>query len=224
MSQKPYLITLTDPRSPAAEAYRTLRTNLTFTELDKPITSLIVTSPAPGEGKSTVLANLAVTMAQVGKRTLLVDADLRQPSLHKILDASNDQGLTTLFVQPETLQDPPLVETGIENLFLLPSGPLPPNPADLLGSRRMEEVIEALHKHADILLFDAPPVAVVTDAAVLGTKVDGVLLVVSAGRSRRDHAQRAQQLLEHVHVRIVGAVLTNAPRDVSLGGYYAMGR
>ena len=220
MSQKPDLITLTDPRSPAAEAYRALRTNLTFAALDKPIESLVVTSAAPGEGKSTTLANLAVTMAQGEHRTILVDADLRHPSLHEIFGVSNERGLTTMFVEPEALGDPPLVETGVENLWLLPSGPIPPNPADLLGSRRMEEVIEALRQRADILLFDAPPVVVVTDAAVLGTKVDGVLLVVSAGRTRRDHAQRARELLERVHVRIVGAVLTNAPRDVTLGSYY----
>lgn len=220
MSSKPDLITLTDPRSPAAEAYRTLRTNLTFAALDRPIETLVVTSAAPGEGKSTTLANLAVTMAQGERRTILVDADLRRPSLHEIFAIPNSRGLTTMFVEPETLQDPPLAETDVENLHLLPSGPLPPNPADLLGSRRMEEVIAALRARADIVLFDAPPVIAVTDAAVLGTKVDGVLLVVCAGRTRRDHAQRARELLERVHVRLIGAVLANAPLDISLGGYY----
>ena len=127
-----------------------------------------------------------------------------------------------MFVEPDALRDPPLAQTAVGNLLLLPSGPLPPNPADLLGSSRMEEVIAALRDRADVILFDAPPVVVVTDAAVLGTKVDGVLLVVSAGRTRRDHAQQARELLERVHVRVVGAVLTNAPRDVSLGGYYSV--
>jgi len=220
MTHEHDLITLADPRSPAAEAYRTLRTNLTFAALDKPIETLVVTSAAPGEGKSTSLANLAVTMAQGERRTILVDADLRRPSLHEILGLSNDRGLTTMFVEPQALRRPPLAETDVENLLLLPSGPLPPNPADLLGSRRMEEVIAALRTRADMVLFDAPPVVAVTDAAVLGTKVDGVLLVVSAGRTRRDHARRARELLERVHVRVVGVVLTNAPRDVSLGGYY----
>jgi len=220
MNHKPDLITLTNPRSSAAEAYRALRTNLTFAALDKPIETLVVTSAAPGEGKSTTLANLAVTMAQGERRTILVDADLRRPSLHEIFGAPNSRGLTTMFVEPEAMEDPPLVETGVENLHLLPSGPIPPNPADLLGSRRMEEVISTLRQRADIVLFDAPPVVAVTDAAVLGTKVDGVLLVVRAGRTRRDHAQRARELLERVHVRVVGAVLTNAPVDVALGGYY----
>jgi non-specific protein-tyrosine kinase len=224
MSQEPDLITLTDPRSPAAEAYRALRTNLTFAALDKPIETLVVTSAAPGEGKSTTLANLAVTMAQGERRTILVDADLRRPSLHEIFGISNSRGLTTMFVESEALQNPPLVETAVGNLHLIPTGPLPPNPADLLGSRRMEEVIAGLRTRADIVLLDAPPVVAVTDAAVLGTKVDGVLLVVSAGRTRRDHAQRARELLERVHVRVVGAVLTNAPLDIALGGYYAAGR
>lgn len=224
MSQKLDLITLTDPRSPAAEAYRTLRTNLTFAGLDKPIQSLLVTSAAPGDEKSTTLANLAVAMAQGERRTILVDADLRRPQLHQIFNVPNESGLTTLFVDPETLADPPLVETDVDNLTLLPSGALPPNPADLLGSRRMEEIIAALRAQADVLLFDAPPVIAVSDAAVLGTKVDGVLLVVSAGKTRRDHTQQAQEQLERVHARIVGAVLTDAPRDVSWGGYYAAGR
>ncbi|MDY7077832.1 MAG: CpsD/CapB family tyrosine-protein kinase [Chloroflexota bacterium] len=213
------LITLTDPRSPAAEAYRTLRTNLTFTALDKPIETLIVTSSAPGEDKSTVLANLAVTMARGERRTILVDADLRRPALHEIFGLTNDQGLTTMIVEDAARDEPPLVDVGVDNLWLLPSGPLPPNPAGILGSRKMEQVIAALKSRADVVLFDAPPVVAVTDATVLGTKVDGVLLVICAGRTRREHAQRARELLERVHVRIVGAVLNDAPRDVTLGGY-----
>ena len=219
MTEQLDLITLTNPRSPAAEAYRTLRTNLTFAALDKPIETLLVTSPAPGEDKSTVLANLAVTMAQGERSVILVDADLRRPSLHEIFGIANERGLTTMVVEEAALDDPPLVDTGVDNLRLMPSGPLPPNPTDILGSRRMEEAIASLKTRADVILFDAPPVIAVTDAAVLGTKVDGVLLVVHAGRTRRDHAQRARELLERGHVRIVGAVLSNAPRDAALGGY-----
>jgi len=219
MAEQPDLITLTDPRSPAAEAYRTLRTNLTFAALDKPIETLIVTSAAPGEDKSTVLANLAVTMAQGERRIILVDADLRRPRLHEIFSVTNDRGLTTMIVEEAALDDPPLIDIGMDNLWLVPSGPLPPNAADILGSRKMEKVIAALKARADVVLFDAPPIVAVMDAAVLGTKVDGVLLVVHAGRTRREHAQRAKELLERVHVRIVGAVLNDTPRDVVLGGY-----
>ena len=221
MAKQPNLITLSDPRSPAAEAYRTLRTNLYFSSLDRALETLVVTSAAPGDGKSTALSNLAVTMARGEKRTILVDADLRRPSLHTLFDVDNSQGLTTMAVDEDALAEPPLMATGVENLWLLPSGPLPPNPAEMLGSRRMEEVIAALKGRADIVLFDAPPVIAVTDAAVLGTKVDGVLLVVQAGKTRREHALRAKELLERVQVRIVGAVLNNAPPDQSLGGYYS---
>jgi non-specific protein-tyrosine kinase len=221
MAKQPNLITLTDPRSPAAEAYRTLRTNLYFSSLDQALETLLVTSAASGEGKSTILSNLAVTMAQGEKRTILVDADLRRPSLHNLFEAGNNQGLTTMVVDESASAEPPLVETGVENLLLLPSGPLPPNPAEILGSRRMEEIIATLKTHADIVLFDAPPVIAVTDAAVLGTKVDGVLLVFSAGKTRREHAVRAKEVLERVQVRLIGAVLNNAPPDQSMGAYYA---
>ena len=120
-----------------------------------------------------------------------------------------------------SIDAPPLLETAVEGLWLLPSGPRPPNPAEILGSRRMEAIIEALKSRADIVLFDAPPIIAVTDAAVLGTKVDGVLLVIKAGHTRREHAQRAKELLEKVNVRIIGAALSNAPLDRSMGSYYA---
>ena len=219
MAEKLDLITLTDPRSPAAEAYRTLRTNLTFAALDSPIETLVVTSAAPDEDKSTVLANLAVTMAQGERRTILVDADLRRPGLHEIFGVTNDKGLTTMIVEDAALDAPPLIDVGLDNLWLVPSGPLPPNPADILGSRRMEKAITALKNRADVVLFDAPPVIAVTDAVVLGTKVDGVLLVVCAGRTRREHAERAKELLDRGHIRIVGAVLDNTPQGITLGGY-----
>ncbi|MCB8944218.1 MAG: CpsD/CapB family tyrosine-protein kinase [Ardenticatenaceae bacterium] len=211
------LVTLTDPRSPVSEAYRTLRTNLSFYSLDHPIRTLVVTSAAPGEGKSTTVANLAVTMAQSGRRTILVDCDLRRPSLHTLFNVSEQPGLTNM-VLDET--EAPLQKTGVENLWLLASGTKPPNPADLLGTQKVDKVIEQLTAQADIVLFDAPPVIAVTDAAVLGAKVDGVLLVISAGKTRREHAERAKELLEKAKVRIVGVTLTNAPKDSSLGNYY----
>jgi non-specific protein-tyrosine kinase len=212
------LITLTDPRSPVSEAYRTLRTNLSFYSLDNPIRSLVVTSPAVGEGKSTTVANLAVTLAQSGRRTILVDCDLRRPSLHTLFNLNSEPGLTNIVLGQE--ETPPLQQTSVPNLWLLSSGPKPPNPADLLGSKKVDQVIETLTETADIVLFDAPPVIVVTDAAVLGAKVDGVLLVISAGKTRREHAERAKEMLEKAKVRIVGVTLTNAPKDSSLGGYY----
>lgn len=213
------LITLTTPRSPVSEAYRALRTNLIFSGLDEPLHTLLITSPAPEEGKSTTLANLAVTFAQSSKRTLVVDCDLRHPSQHAIWGVPQQPGLTDMVL--EGLKKPPLVDVGVENLSLLPSGPLPPNPADLLGSQRMDAIIKQLKGEADVVLFDAPPVIAVTDATLLATKLDGVLLVFRAGGTRRDHAERARELLERVNVRLVGAVLTNAQVDVRMGGYYA---
>lgn len=206
------LITLTDPRSAAAEAYRTLRTNLMFSSVEKPISTLLVTSPAENADKSTVLANLAVTFAQGGNKTILVDSDLRQPEQHKIWGVENTRGLTTMMLEDTALSSPPLVQTDVENLQLLPSGELPPTPADVLSSQRMNEVISVLKARANYVLFDGPPVLAAADAALLGSKLDGVLLVVRAGRTRRDQAARAKQTLERVHVRVVGAVLSHAPR------------
>jgi non-specific protein-tyrosine kinase len=212
------LITLTDPRSPISEAYRTLRTNLSFSSLDKPIRTLVVTSSAPEEGKSTTIANLAVTMAQGGKKTILVDCDLRRPSLHEIFNIPAEPGLTDLLLDNGDRQV--IHDTEVEGLQLLTSGQLPPNPADLLGSQKIDKIIAELASKADIVLFDAPPVIAVTDATVLGSKVDGVLLVISAGNTRRDHAARAKELLDRANVRIIGSALTNAPKDSSIGGYY----
>lgn len=218
--QLDHLITVADPRSPVSEAYRTLRTNLDFSSLDKPIKTMLVTSAGPEEGKSTVLANLAVTTAQTGRKVILVDCDLRRPTLHNLFNLKNDVGLTTMVVNDVTMESPPLQDTGVEGLQLVPSGPLPPNPSELLGSRRMEEIIAALLKRADVVFFDAPPVIAVTDAAVLATKVDGVLLVINAGGTKRDYAKVAKTRLEKVNANLLGAVLNNVRFDVSLHRYY----
>ncbi len=212
------LIALRDPRSPAAEAYRTLRTNIQFSSLDKPIHTLLVTSTAPDEGKSTTLANLAVTMAQAEQRVVLVDCDLRRPVLHTLFHLSNEQGLTNSILDTEDAPLP-LQETSVTGLRVLTSGPLPPRPADLLGSRRMGMIIERLKQEADMVLFDTPPVTAVTDAAVLSTHLDGVLLVLQAGKTRRDRAREARRLLEKVQANIVGVVLNNARLESSYGYY-----
>ncbi|RRR76670.1 MAG: polysaccharide biosynthesis tyrosine autokinase [Candidatus Viridilinea halotolerans] len=209
MTTETTLVTLRDPGSAAAEAYRTLRTNILFSSLDRPLRTLLVTSTAPNEGKSTTLANLAVTMAQAEQRVLLVDCDLRRPSLHTLFGLSNEQGLTNaILAQGDEL--PPLQATAVPGLSVLTSGPLPPRPADLLGSRRMAALIERLSANVDMLLFDTPPVVAVTDAAALAPRVDGVLLVLHAGHTRRDRAREARQLLEKVKANIVGVVLNGA--------------
>nr|NIV33998.1 polysaccharide biosynthesis tyrosine autokinase [Anaerolineae bacterium] len=144
--QQSELIAVSEPRSPISEAYRTLRTNLDFASLDQALKTLVVTSASGGEGKSTTLANLGVVSAQIGRKVVLVDADLRRPSLHSTFGLDNETGLTTVMMDESSLASPPLQETGIEGLLVLTSGPLPPNPADLMGSRRMEDVIAALAK------------------------------------------------------------------------------
>jgi capsular exopolysaccharide synthesis family protein len=212
------LITLTHPRSPAAEAYRALRANLSLTSLEHPLRALVVTSAAPGEDKSAALANLAIVMAQGGQRVILVDADLRHPSLHELFGVQNERGLATVLNEQDALTAPPLSPVpDVENLELLTSGPTPLDPAAQLGSKRMEEAVAALQKRADVVLFAAPPVLVATDAVVLGMKTDGVLLVVRAGHTSRDHVQQAKEKLEKARVRIAGVALTNTHTDKSLG-------
>jgi non-specific protein-tyrosine kinase len=214
------LITVSDPRSPISEAYRALRTNLDFASLDQALKTLVVTSAGVGEGKSTTLANLAVVSAQAGRTVLLVDADLRRPTLHQLFGLENERGLTTVMMDDAALASPPIQATEIEGLSVLTSGPLPPNPADLMGSNRMEQVIAALSNRADQVFFDTPPVVAVTDAAVLATKVDGVLLVVSAGKTRREQARAAVQRLEQINARVVGTVLANVEMGGGFQGYY----
>ena len=217
----PNLIPLTDPRSPAADAYRGLRTNLLFSSVERPLRTLLVTSPTLQEGKSLAAANLAVSLAQGGRSVILVDGDLRRPAQPALWGLPNERGLTDLILNPDALADPPLQASGVDGLSLLFSGPNPPNPADLLGSKRMDAAIAALSARADVVLFDAPPVLAVTDAMLLGLKLDGVLLVLRAGETRRDHAEQAKALLEKVHIHVLGAVLTDAHGGSGMGKYYS---
>lgn len=209
------LVTLTQPRSAAAEAYRTLRTNLMFSGVDSVLRCMAVTSPYGLEDKSVALANLAVTLAQGERSTLIVDADLREPMQHQLWGLDNAAGLTDMILDEVAFNNPTIQPTSVKGLSVLPSGTLPANPADVLASRRMDEVITRLSELAEYVLFDVPPVLAATDAAVLGRKLDGVLLVVRAGKTRRDHTARAKEQLERVQVNIIGAILTNAPNTGS---------
>ena len=215
------LITISNPRSPIAEAYRTLRTNLDFSNLDKTLLTLLVTSAGAEEGESTTLANLAVTIAQSGKRVILADADLRRPTQHQIFGLKNNAGLSDMVRDDAMLAQPPLQDGGVPNLHVLTSGQLPPNPAEILGSKRMSEILAALLEQSDIVLLDAPPVLAVTDAAVLSGKVDGILLVVSAGKTKREQAKKAQAQLEKINARIIGVVVNNVKAEKGAQYYYA---
>ena len=203
------LVTLSDPRSPAAEAYRTLRTNIQFSSLDRPLRTLLITSAGADEGKSTTLCNLAVTMAQAGTNLIVADCDLRQPSIHEVFRLGNDKGLTTVLLG-ETEGELPLQQTPIPNLMALTAGPPPPNPGDILGSQRMRRVMDALSASADLVLFDSPPIGLVTDAAMLASRADGVILVIRAGKTRRETACRAREILQKVNARVLGVVLNDA--------------
>ncbi|MEN6478660.1 MAG: CpsD/CapB family tyrosine-protein kinase [Anaerolineales bacterium] len=205
------LITLDEPLAMASEAYRNLRINLQFASLDYALQTLVVSSVGPDEGKTTTLANLAVTMAQAEQRVILVDCDLRQPRVHLFFGLKNDRGVTDAILDEQSFGQPLIQDTAVENLRVLASGPLPPRPPDLLGSRRMGALVESLKQQADIVLFDAPPIMAVTDACMLATHVDGVLLVVRAGRTRRDDTALAIERLQKVHARIVGSVLHDVP-------------
>jgi non-specific protein-tyrosine kinase len=210
------LITLTDPRSAAAEAYRTLRTNIEFSGVDEQLRTLLVTSSGPSDDKSVAAANLAVAMADGDRPVILVDADLRRPSQHLLFGLSNEQGFTNLFKDETILGNPPLQTIPNTTLQVLTSGPLPPIPSQLLASKKIDKVLSQLAQMAEIIIFDAPPIITVNDASLLASKVDGVLLIVRAGGTKRDHVKAAKDRLEKVNARLIGAVLTNAQIDSSL--------
>jgi non-specific protein-tyrosine kinase len=214
------LIALKEGHSAGAEAFRVLRTNLQFAGIDRPLRTLLVSSPSPNEGKSLTAANLAVAFAQIGRQVIAVDADLHHPRLHRLFGLPNNAGLTTALLTAQPAADGFLQPTAVPGLRVLTSGPLPPNPAELLGSGRMRELIQALATQADLVLFDSPPVTALADTAILGSQMDGVLLVVGAGQTRREVARRAMAALERVQARVVGAVLNRLPLQGAGYGYY----
>ncbi len=208
-----------DPRSPIAESFRSLRTNVQFSNVDRPSKTILVTSANPLEGKSTTAANLAAAMAQSGLSVVLVDADMRRPILHKIFEVPNDVGLTNTLLTSKVELNGSLVKTHVPNLNLLTTGPLPPNPSELLGSQRMQRLMEALKEQHDVVILDSPPVLAVTDPAVLASYVDGVILVVGAGETRRAAAQRAVDHLQQVGARVLGVALNKLSRGGRGSGY-----
>ena len=220
------LAALLYPRSSIAEGYRTLRTNIEFASIDAPIRTLLVASARSGEGKTVTATNLAVVFAQAGRKVLLVDADLRQPGVHLLFDLPNAHGLTTLLRSDDVSVDALAQATEQDNLRVLTTGPLPPNPAELLGSQRMRAVFERLKAGSDVVVFDSPPLQAVADAAILGSLADGTLLVVDAGRSRRRAVRLGRAALARAGANVVGAVLNRIPERAyagfadEYGGYY----
>lgn len=213
------LITLADKSSPISEQYRTIRTNIQYAMIDRDLKTLVITSSGPSEGKSTTSANLAIVFANSGKRVLLVDADMRKPTVAKTFSIDNVRGLSTLLGSRETVLHQVVQPSGVDNLFLMTSGPKPPNPSELLDSRRMEELLVELKHQYDLVVFDMPPVVAVTDAQIVSSKSDGTILVVRENVSKRDSLLKAKNLLELVDANILGVVY-NGSKNITDQGYY----
>jgi capsular exopolysaccharide synthesis family protein len=213
----PPLAVLADPHSPSAEAYRSLAANLQFAYADRQLQTIGITSAAEGEGKSTTVANLAVALAQSGRRVIVVDADLRRPGQHTLFGVQREDGLTNVLVAERSAL--PLQDTAAPGVRLLASGLTPANPLEALASRRFDQALALARAEADFVLVDTPPAGALADVAVIAPRLDGILLVVSAGRTKRDLARRAREQLERVNANLLGVVLTDVRVDSKMYRY-----
>lgn len=219
MLEENTIITHTDPKSPVSEAYRVLRTNIQYSSVDKPLKSIVVTSAGPMEGKTTTIANLAVTFAQAGSKVLLIDTDLRKPKVHKVFTLLNSRGLTNLLTSKDGFVSF-IRHNVVENLDILTSGTIPPNPSEVLNSNSMRDFLEKVKAEYDIILLDSPPVGSVTDASIISTYVDGTILVAKSGKVEIDAVKRAKETLEKVNANIIGVVLNNLDKKTLGNNYY----
>jgi len=214
------LITREDPRSPVSEAYRSLRTSMLYTSPDKKIKSILVSSAGPGEGKTTTVANLAITYANLGKKTILIDTDLRRPVIHKVLDLKKEPGITDyLSGSIDNFKDI-IQATEIENLYVVTSGIIPPNPSELLGSQRMTDLIRMLEGDWDMILFDSPPLVAVTDATMVSKEIDQIVMVVKVGQTDKKAFDHTINSLRNVNAPLGGIILNAVTRKNSYGSYY----
>lgn len=218
------LLTHYAPRSSVSEAYRSLRTNLQYFNHDTPLKSLLITSTIAKEGKSTIAANLGIILSQRGLKTIIIDADLRKPVLHKLFNVNIKPGLTDLIISPDMNTKDIIRKTSIENLFLITAGDIPPNPTDLLESKRMKGILHTIQKNFDFVLLDSPPIMVVTDAVVISRITDGVLLVVESKKTKRNAVYDVKEVIENVGGKILGAVINKmrfSRIEHLYGGYYS---
>lgn len=213
------LIAFYKPKSTIAEQYRTIRTNIDFSQVSGELKTIMITSAGPGEGKSTTAANVAVTMAQQGKNVLLIDADLRKPTMQYTFRLSNTEGLTTLLTKQSTFEDT-VRKSEVEHLFLLTSGPIPPNPAELLSSPAMGSFMKHALTLFDIVILDTPPVLAVADAQILANICDGTVIVTRSGVTEKEAAVKARDLLKKAKARLLGVVLNGRPMSKSDSHYY----
>ena len=215
------LITHEDPRSPVSEAYRSLRTSMLYSSsADKKIKSILVSSAGPGEGKTTTVANLAITYANLGKKTILIDTDLRRPVIHKVLDIQKEPGITDYLSGATDDFNDIVQKTTIENLFVVPSGIIPPNPSELLGSQRMADLLQKLEDEWDMILFDSPPLVAVTDATMVSKEIDQIVMVVKVGQTDKKAFDHTITSLRNVHAPLGGVILNAVTHKNSYGSYY----
>ncbi|SIS82621.1 CpsD/CapB family tyrosine-protein kinase [Salimicrobium salexigens] len=212
------LIAHENPMSPISEQYRTIRTNLDFASVDSELHMMTVTSAGPSEGKSLTTANLAVVFAQQGKKVLLVDADMRKPTVHYTFRLDNVAGLSNYIAGHDHSLTNLINGSRVENLDIMTSGPIPPNPSELLGSQKMKDFLQEVKKKYDLVIFDSPPVLAVTDSQVLTSQTNGTLLVVRNKKTEKEAAKRAKELLEQAKANVLGMVLNDVPQKES--GYY----
>ena len=214
-----HLITKINPKSPISEQYRTIRTNIQFASVENPIRSMIVTSSGPSEGKSTTTANLAIVYAQQGKRVLLIDADLRKPTIHYTFRLDNLRGLSNVLVGERSLEEV-VHESDVPGLDVVSCGPIPPNPSELLGSKKMRDMLDYAKDQYDIIMLDTPPVLAVTDAQILANFVDGSILVIRSGYTEIEAATKAKEALEPARAKLLGTVLNGREKTASNYYYY----
>lgn len=214
------IITIQDPKSPIAEAYRGIRTNIEFSNVDKEMKVICITSSQQNEGKSTIIANIAVSFANLGKKVLLMEGDLRNPSVHRMFGVSNSVGLTDVLLGNKGILDCINITDKVKNIHILTCGAVPPNPSEMLSSMKMRKIVDELKEYYDYIFIDAPPIGIITDAGIISTFSDGCIFVVSSNEVDIERTKIAKDRLDKVGANILGVVLNKFEQDSGSYGYY----